>query len=108
MKTMSKPQDKQDRNLQQGTKEKITGGNKTERAEDGKDDNLSKEEARLQNKSDTAPDEFIAPDADTDQPLDDGIVNDATLRGEDHQDDNIDNLEAKLRNIELNKEAKKG
>ena len=38
--------------------------------------------------TDTAPDEFIGPDADTDQPLDGTVINDAVLRGEDHADEN--------------------
>jgi hypothetical protein len=98
MKTMSKPQDKQ---IKPASKEKLSA------EKDGEENSMGKEEARLQNKSDTAPDEFIAPTADTDQPFDDGIVNDATLRGEDHRDDNIDNLEARLKNIELNRPEKK-
>jgi hypothetical protein len=53
------------------------------------DPNRQREKELTKNDSDTAPDEFIAPNADTDQPLDDkGIVNDAVLGGEDHQ--NID------------------
>lgn len=98
MKTAFKPQDKQNG---QASKEKDPGGR------DSKDDNLRKEEAQLQNKSDTAPDEFIAPDADTDQPLNGGIENDATLHGEEHQDDNVDNLEAKLKNSGLSRQEKK-
>lgn len=38
---------------------------------------------------DTAPDEFIAPDADTDVPIDGQVRNDAVLRGEDHAQDRI-------------------
>jgi hypothetical protein len=37
--------------------------------------------------TDTAPDEFIGPDADTDVPLDGSVKNDAVLRGEDHADE---------------------
>ena len=37
--------------------------------------------------TDTAPDEFIGPDADTDVPLDNSVENDAVLRGEPHADD---------------------
>lgn len=98
MKTTFKPREKQ------GGQESIP---KISDGKEDKDNKLRKEVAQLQNKTDTAPDEFIAPSADTDQPLDDGIVNDATLRGEDHQDDNIDNLEAKLKNSELSKQEKK-
>jgi hypothetical protein len=47
--------------------------------------------------TDTAPDEFIGPDADTDVPLDGSVKNDAVLRGEDHADENekIDKLPTK-------------
>lgn len=38
---------------------------------------------------DTAPDEFIGPQADTDIPIDGQVRNDATLRGEDHAQDRI-------------------
>jgi|GEM_PF-6731718 len=38
--------------------------------------------------TDTAPDEFISPDADTDLPIDGSVENDAVLRGEDHADEN--------------------
>jgi hypothetical protein len=37
--------------------------------------------------TDTAPDEFIGPEADTDVPLDGSVENDAVLRGEDHADE---------------------
>jgi hypothetical protein len=44
------------------------------------------------NQTDTAPDEFIAPNADTDVPLNnEGIVNDAVLRGEDHENEKPEN-----------------
>jgi hypothetical protein len=47
--------------------------------------NLQQEKELAKSDSDTAPDEFIAPNADTDQPLEGkGIVNDAVLGGEDH------------------------
>jgi hypothetical protein len=44
--------------------------------------------------TDTGPDEFIGPDADTDLPTDGSVKNDAVLRGEDHADENekIDKL----------------
>ena len=35
-----------------------------------------------ENETDTAPDEFIGPNADTDQPIDGQVTNDAVLRGE--------------------------
>ena len=37
--------------------------------------------------TDTEPDEFIGPDADTDIPSDGSVENDAVLRGEDHADE---------------------
>lgn len=56
-----------------------------------KDRKLEREKISGKNDTDTAPDEFIAPNADTDQPLEGkGIVNDAVLGGEDHQNENID------------------
>ena len=61
----------------------------------GAGEDIEKIEAPLQNKSDTAPDEFIAPNADTDQPLDGHIMNDAVLFGEGHADMNIDELAEK-------------
>lgn len=68
--------------LQGGQREKATGGNKTR---PGDDRNLEQEKVAGKNDSDTEPDEFIAPNADTDQPLEGkGIVNDAVLGGEDH------------------------
>ncbi|MFL5744220.1 MAG: hypothetical protein ACJ751_06115 [Niastella sp.] len=39
--------------------------------------------------TDTAPDEFISPNADTDEPIDGSVVNDAVLRGEPHADDTV-------------------
>jgi len=47
--------------------------------------------------TDTEPDEFIGPDADTDIPQDGSVKNDAVLRGEDHADVNekIDKLPKK-------------
>ena len=45
-------------------------------------DNLEKEK----NKTDTAPDEFLSPRADTDQPVDGQVLNDAALRGEPYHD----------------------
>jgi hypothetical protein len=47
--------------------------------------------------TDTEPDEFIGPEADTDVPLDGSVKNDAVLRGEDHADENekIDKLPPK-------------
>jgi hypothetical protein len=67
-------------NLQGGEKEKKTGNNP----------NLQQEKELARNDLDTAPDEFIAPNADTDQPLEGkGIVNDSVLGGEDHKDESF-------------------
>lgn len=54
-----------------------------------KEDNINVElKKELQKRdTDTAPDEFIGPDADTDVPLDYSVENDAVLRGEPHTDD---------------------
>lgn len=58
----------------------------------GNNSNLQQEKGQAKNDSDTEPDEFIAPNADTDQPLDGkGIVNDAVLGGEDHQNIKTEN-----------------
>ena len=42
--------------------------------------------------SDMEPDEFLAPNADTDLPIDHHVSNDSVLRGEDHADEKADNL----------------
>lgn len=56
------------------------------------DRNLEQEKKAGKNETDTAPDEFISPNADTDVPLEgEGIVNDAVLRGEDHENDKPEN-----------------
>ncbi|HEY8895541.1 MAG TPA: hypothetical protein VIM79_12025 [Niastella sp.] len=56
------------------------------------DRNLEQEKKAGKNQTDTAPDEFISPNADTDLPLEgEGIVNDAVLRGEDHENDKPEN-----------------
>jgi hypothetical protein len=61
-----------------------------------KDNNVNVElQKELQKRdTDTAPDEFIGPDADTDLPTDGAVKNDAVLRGEDHAEENekIDKL----------------
>jgi hypothetical protein len=55
---------------------------------------LEQERKAGKNITDTAPDEFIAPNAETDVPLDgEGVVNDAVLRGEDHENDKLDDKE---------------
>jgi hypothetical protein len=51
------------------------------------DSNVVREEIPGKNNTDTAPDEFISPNADTDQPIEGQVINDAVLRGEPHADD---------------------
>ncbi len=61
--------------------------NTTKNGQNNVNDQLKKE---LQKRdTDTAPDEFIGPDADTDLPIDGSVVNDAVLRGEPHADDKL-------------------
>lgn len=67
---------------------------KTDKEKAVNDRNLEQEKKAGKNETDTAPDEFISPNADTDVPLDgEGIVNDAVLRGEDHPTDNPENID---------------
>lgn len=49
--------------------------------------NADQKKAALKGDSDTEPDEFIGPDADTDLPIDGQVLNDAVLRGEPKADD---------------------
>jgi hypothetical protein len=49
--------------------------------------NVELQKKLQQRDTDTAPDEFIGPDADTDEPMDGTVVNDAVLRGEPHAND---------------------
>jgi hypothetical protein len=51
-----------------------------------------KDKTQRKNDTDTEPDEFISPNADTDQPLDGHVANDAVLSGEDNTNYRIDNL----------------
>lgn len=60
---------------------------KKEQKEPDSDLNIANKKARGVNETDTAPDEFIGPNADTDQPVDGQIINDAVLRGEPKADD---------------------
>lgn len=41
--------------------------------------------------TDMEPDEFLAPNADTDLPIDHHVANDSVLHGEDHADEKGDN-----------------
>jgi hypothetical protein len=73
----------QQANIPDKKKAKAIPGNK---ANPNNDRNQEQEKAAGTNATDTAPDEFIAPNADTDLPIEDrGIVNDAVLGGEDHE-----------------------
>lgn len=64
----------------------MQGNTNKQKEKAARDRELEQEKISGKNEPDTAPDEFIAPNADTDQPLDGkGIVNDAVLGGEDHQ-----------------------
>ena len=98
----------EDKTLKEGLKKPETDINETKQ---GNDDRVNKEEPQLKNDSDTEPDEFIGPDADTDLPIDGQVVNDAVLRGEPHANDDIKNLPLPDKNkkpaIPLKKDAEK-
>lgn len=64
------------------------------------DYNPDEKKATAKTDSDTEPDEFLGPNADTDQPIDGEVINDAVLRGEDHADD-IDKLMEAGKNKDL-------
>ncbi|HEX6432552.1 MAG TPA: hypothetical protein VF008_32885 [Niastella sp.] len=74
----------EDKTLQEGKKRETD----VNESKSGKDNSLIKEETPGKNDTDTEPDEFIGPDADTDLPIDGEVINDAVLRGEPHA--NID------------------
>jgi hypothetical protein len=76
-------------NLPGSQKEKAPGVNETKSENERK---LEQQKVTGKNDTDTEPDEFIAPNADTDTPLDGkGIVNDAVLGGEDHTSEKFEN-----------------
>lgn len=52
-----------------------------------KNNDVVPEKTPEKNDSDTEPDEFIGPNADTDQPIDGKVINDAVLGGEGHAAD---------------------
>jgi hypothetical protein len=79
----------EDKTLQKGIKKPETDVNETN---PGNDDQVNKVETQLKNDTDTEPDEFIGPDADTDLPIDGQVINDAVLRGEPHANDDIKNF----------------
>lgn len=74
----------EDKKLQEGLQKPGTNTNKTK---PGSDD--IKEESPVKNDTDTEPDEFIGTNADTDQPIDGQVINDAVLRGEPHANTEI-------------------
>jgi hypothetical protein len=55
------------------------------------DNKVVQKETPVKNDSDTEPDEFISPNADTDLPIEGQVINDAVLRGEPHADDKARN-----------------
>ena len=77
----------QQSNVKSGQNKKATGDNETRSENERK----LEQEKKGKNDTDTEPDEFIAPNADTDTPLEGkGIVNDAVLGGEDHGSENFE------------------
>ena len=66
----------------------------------GHDYNPDEKKATAKTDTDTEPDEFLGPNADTDQPIEGQVINDAVLRGEDHADD-IDKLMEAEKNKDL-------
>jgi hypothetical protein len=50
---------------------------------------LSPQETPPKIETDMEPDEFLAPNADTDLPIDHQVLNDAVLRGEGHANENV-------------------
>jgi len=78
----------EDKTLQEGRKLETD----VNESKPGKDNSLIKEETPAKNDTDTEPDEFIGPDADTDLPIDGEVINDAVLRGEPHANTEIKNL----------------
>jgi hypothetical protein len=80
----------EDKTLQGGVQKPATNLNETKQ---GNDNNVINKESPVKNDTDTEPDEFIGPDADTDLPIDGEVVNDAVLRGEPHHaNDEIKNF----------------
>jgi hypothetical protein len=70
----------EDKTLQEGKKPDTD----VNESKSGKDNSLIKGETPAKNDTDTEPDEFIGPEADTDQPINGEVINDAVLRGEPH------------------------
>jgi sortase (surface protein transpeptidase) len=66
--------------------------NKNKTSPAGNDKNPDPQEMALKADTDMEPDEFIAPNADTDLPIDHQVMNDAVLRGEGYSENNVENL----------------
>ncbi|OQP64467.1 hypothetical protein A3860_21095 [Niastella vici] len=76
-------------NKQEAPKEQI---NKKQKTKPGNNPNKGQQENSAVPDSDMEPDEFLAPNADTDVPIDHHVANDSVLRGEDHANEKVDNL----------------
>lgn len=79
---------------QEAPKEKLKN-----KADTNPDIKLSPQEPSPKIETDMEPDEFLAPNADTDQPIDHQVLNDAVLRGEDHANEKVDNIPARDKKI---------
>jgi len=77
-----------DKHKQETPKEQV---NKNPETKQGSNPNAGQQETPLKADSDMEPDEFLAPNADTDVPIDHHVANDAVLRGEDHADEKPEN-----------------
>jgi hypothetical protein len=86
---------------QQTAKEQL----KKNKTSPGNDNNPEPQETSKAD-TDIEPDEFIAPNADTDLPIDHQVMNDAVLRGEVHADKEFDNLSPKDKRIKDNQQKK--
>jgi hypothetical protein len=72
----------------------------------GNDYTPDPQETPLKADTDMEPDEFIAPNADTDLPIDHQVMNDAVLRGEIHTDKPFDNKPSKDKRNKDNQQKK--
>lgn len=72
--------------LQKGSKKHETDVNETKPENDNP---VIKGKNPVKNDTDTEPDEFIGTNADTDQPINGQVINDAVLRGEPHANTEI-------------------
>jgi len=88
---------------QESPKEQI---NKQKIKSEGGNTNPDQQQIPVKVDSDMEPDEFLAPNADTDLPIDHHVANDSVLRGEDHADEKADNLPSQVKKDKAN-EGKK-